>query len=118
EEITRGGTRTESSLSLGEVKSISVETIVNDALSRRLHDVLVERLRASDRFTLSQRRDDADAILKVRATNNSEPASSRFEVQLINARGRVIWSFKGKGYSASTVEQVGNQIVKDLVRRR
>ncbi len=115
EEITRGVTRTEPGLMLRDVKSIYVESADENASSRALRDLLVARLSGMNRFTLSQRRDDADAILRVRPTNNAESAPSRFEVQLINARGKVIWPLKGKIYSASTMDQVGAEIVHDLL---
>jgi hypothetical protein len=100
---------------LREVKSIYVESADENASSRALRNLLVVKLSETNRFTLSQRRDDADAILKVRETSNAESSPSAFEVQLINARGKVIWPLKGKGYSASTVDQVGTEIVRDLL---
>jgi hypothetical protein len=115
EEITRSVTRTEPGVMLREVKSIYVESADETASSRALRNLLVVKLSETNRFTLSQKRDDADAILKVRATSNAESSPSAFGVQLINARGKVIWPLKGKGYSAPTVEEVGSQIVRDLL---
>jgi hypothetical protein len=115
EEITRGATRTEPGVMLREVKSIYVESADENASSRALRNLLVVKLSETNRFTLSQRRDDADAILKVRATSKAESSPSAFGVQLINARGKVIWPLKAKGYSAPTVDQVGTEIVRDLL---
>lgn len=123
EEATRAATRVGPRLSLRDVKSIFVEFVGEETSRQKLRDVLVEKLEASDRFILSKSRDDADAVLKVSMTrparNAAQTAPPVFAVQLINAQGLVIWPLNGrtmkKTYSAPTVEQVGVQILSNLL---
>ncbi|MGH9966326.1 MAG: hypothetical protein ACREBG_00615 [Pyrinomonadaceae bacterium] len=126
EEVTRAVTRAETRLSLRDVKSVFVEVVENEQSNQILREVLIKKLQASNRFTLSKSRDDADAVLKVRTTelepgasNPGQSATSVFRVQLINAQGQVIWPLKGRSlnrtYSAPTAEQVGVQILQDVL---
>jgi hypothetical protein len=126
EEVTRAVTRAEMRLSLRDVKSVFVEVIENEHSNQILREVLIKNLQASNRFNLSKSRDDADAVLKVRTRrlqpgtgNSSQSVRSVFTVQLINAQGQIIWPLKGRSshgtYSAPTAEQVGVEILRDIL---
>jgi hypothetical protein len=126
EEVTRAVTRAQTHLSLRDVKSVFVEVIENEHANQILREVLVKNLQASNRFNLSKSRDDADAVLKVRTRglqpgtgNSSQSVRSVFTVQLINAQGQIIWPLKGRSshgtYSSPTAEQVGVQILRDML---
>jgi hypothetical protein len=119
EEATRSVKRTEPRVSLQDVRSIFVEVKANESSAQALRDVLVERLQAGARLTLSKGRDDADALLKVTAGSSSSSKSTplTFAIQLINPQGQVIWPVNGgsRAYSASSVQVVGIRIVQDLL---
>jgi hypothetical protein len=117
-EATRAITRAEPRLSLSDVKSIFVEFAGNaPPQGQTLREVLVEKLQASGRLTSSTRRDEADAVLKVTMMQSVSKPSPVFALQLINAQGQIIWPLKGtnKTYSAASMEQVGTEILRDLL---
>jgi hypothetical protein len=126
EEATRSLTREEPRLSLVDVKSVYVDFVGNETSQRVLREVLLEKLQASNRFTLSKARDNADAVLTVTmkrpaavASNAPHSAARVFAVQLISAQGQVLWPLKGRRlertYSAASEQQVGVQIIQDLL---
>jgi hypothetical protein len=123
EEVTRAITREDPSLKLSDVKSVFVESSGTEPASESLRDVLAEKLQVSNRFTLSKVRDDADAVLRVtlrrpavvNAVGSPPPV---FAVQLINAKGQIIWPPRHtstRTFSAPELEQVAAQIVRDLL---
>ena len=102
---------------LPSVKKIYVETVGDENLSQKLRKMLGERLVASNRIILAGNRDDADALLEVSIAKDAgaEPETIHVIVELINARGDVIWpenssrKYQGSGYDVSA------RIVKDLL---
>jgi hypothetical protein len=118
-EVTRGSIATDVGVPLLKVKRVYVES-GGDPSSQTLRQMLVRQLQRTDRFTLSETRDEADALFKVttRLGNRSQTASVFF-VALVNARGEVVWPVKQAGsrgkYSGLTPEQVSAQVVKDLI---
>jgi hypothetical protein len=123
EEATRALRRAESPLSLLDVKTIFVEVIENGPSDQALREMLVKKLQASDRLTLSKTRDEADALLRVTTSQVQTRAGVQFlrstvAAQLINAQGQVIWPLNGASwqgtYSGSTPGHVSDQILKAL----
>jgi hypothetical protein len=122
-EVTRGSTPADLGVPLLKVKRVYVES-GGDPSSQIFRQLLVRQLQRSDRFTLSETRDEADALFKVTSRPRSSPGNpgqtkSVFFVVLVNARGEVVWpvkdtSSRGK-YSGLTPEQVSVQVVKDLI---
>lgn len=122
-EVTRGSTAADLGVPLLKVKRVYVES-GGDPSSQILRQLLVRQLQRSDRFTLSETRDEADALFKVTTRPRSSPGNrsqteSVFFVVLVNARGEVVWPVKNTAsrgkYSRLTPEQVSAQVVKDLL---
>lgn len=125
-EATRSLTVDSASRLLRDVKKIYVDSVGDAATHHSIREMLIAHLRASNRFAVTQIRDEADALLKVsieqaQATlknSNSESAKASVLVQLINANGDVIWPLKRIGadnkYEGSSA-QVSNRIIRDLL---
>jgi hypothetical protein len=101
---------------LSAVKRVYVEAVGDETLSQSLGPMLAEQLRASNRIILVHNRNQADALLKVTVKKS---ISGRLEktdalVELINARGNVIWSNSRGNYQGSPGDISAN-IVSDLL---
>lgn len=123
EEVTRNLRSEAPSVSLPDVRKIYVESLGDGALSHTTREMLVKALQASNRFTLTQNSDDADALLKVSATplRAGQDAGSRrasIVVRLVNANGETIWPLRQRGsegkYLGSTATMT-TRIVTDLL---
>ena len=101
---------------LSAVKRVNVETAGDETLGQSVRQTLTKRLRAANRITLAHNRDDADALLKVTVVKSAsgDPEKPRVLVELINARGNVIWSNPSGHYQGSPAE-VSASIVRDLL---
>jgi len=123
EEVTRALGTPEKQLSLAEVRMILPEVVESGPSTQVLREMLGKQIQKTEGFSLARDRAEADALLRV--SGGGSPAA--FAVQLLNARGQVIWPFKGatshRTYSGPP-EQISAQILKDLlndveyVRRR
>jgi len=101
---------------LSAVKKVYVEAVGDETLSQNVRQTLAERLRASNQIILAHNRDEADALLKVTVVKSpsGEPAQTKSLVELINARGNVIWSNPSDNYRGSPADVSAN-IVRDLL---
>jgi hypothetical protein len=105
-----------SALSLSAVKQIYVEIGGDEAPAKNLREMVAERLRASNRIILAPNRDGADGLLKVIAIKGVGTEADRADVELINARGNVIWpnSRSPRKYHGSPAGMSAN-IVRDIL---
>jgi len=101
-------------VSLSAVKRVYIEAVGDETLGQGVRQMLGERLRASNRITLAHNRDDADALLKVTVVRSAEPESTNILVELINARGKVLWQNSGLKYKGLPAD-VSTTIVRDLL---
>ena len=118
ETSTRGGAAALPVVPLSAVKKVYVETVGDEVLGQSVRQLLGERLRASGRITVAGNRDEADALLKVSIMKSAAAASESpvVLVQLINARGEVIWPGANSGGKyQGTAAVVSTDIVKDLL---
>jgi hypothetical protein len=101
---------------LSGVRKVYVETLGDENLAQGLREMLKERLRASSQIILAEDRNEADALIEVSLVKGSDSDPETTAVQLINARGRVIWP-TGNASSKyhGSADQVSAQIVKDLL---
>ncbi len=123
QEVTRNLRGKAPSVSLSNVKRVYVESVEDGPLAHTIREMLVKNLRASNRFTLTQSRDEAEALFKVsakpvRTSKDAGLERASIVVRLINANGETIWPLKQKGsegkYLGSTTD-VTAKIVKDLL---
>jgi hypothetical protein len=107
-------------VSLSNVRKIYVRILGNLPANDSLHNKLIEDLRGGNRFVPAQNRDEADALMKVsyRKSVDMRPDTASAFVQLINARGDIIWptarTRSGGNYRGS-VATMSRNIVKDLL---
>jgi len=101
---------------LSAVKRIYVEAVGDETLSQSLRQTLAERLRATNQIILVHNRDDADALLRVTVVRSAsaEPEKANVLVELVNARGSVIWSNPSENYQGSPAE-LSAGIIRDLL---
>jgi hypothetical protein len=103
---------------LSAVKKVYVETLGDELPTQSLRKMLEDRLRASSQITLAEDSNQADALIEVSVVkgSGSETPRTAVMVQLINARGKVIWP---SGNSSRTYhgspDDISAQIVKDLL---
>jgi curli biogenesis system outer membrane secretion channel CsgG len=128
-----------------KVRRIYVENFGDDAVSRELQSMIVSALAKTKRFTVTENRDRADAILKGVALENTSQElhayregtvagrgaisdssthtetvnDARLSVRLVNPDGDVIWTStqesKGAKYQGSSAD-VADKCVKQLLR--
>jgi hypothetical protein len=119
-ELTRSLGPNSTAVSLSNVRKIYITFLGNLPVNEPLRDKLFENLRASNRFALAQNRDEADALMKVssRKSVDKQPETASVFVQLINARGEIIWptprTSSGGNYQGS-VATMSRRIVEDLL---
>jgi len=119
-ELTRSlGTRS-AAVSLSNVKTIYVTLIGNLPANESLRHRLIEDLRASKRLAPAHNRGEAEALMKVssRKSIDLRPENASVFVQLINARGDIIWptarTSSGGNYQGAAAA-VSRSIVQDLL---
>ena len=117
EEVTRTLRSPEKRLLLADVKTIFPEVVGSEPSAQLLREMLGTQIQKSKGFSLARDRAEADALLRV-SGGGGPAARPTFAVQLINARGQVIWPLKGatsqRSYSGPP-EQISAQILKDLL---
>ena len=120
-DATRSTTPPLAGATLQQVKIIRIEVLGDESLARQIKEALGAGMLSSNRFAVTDRRENADALLKVfaRSARAGRPSSgSFFIVRLVNARGYVIWPMtregSGKKYEGAAVESA-SRIVSDLL---
>lgn len=103
EDVTRSG-NVVANLKLAEVKKIYPE-MRGDSAFLELRSNLVESLGSSGVLAVATNTDEADAALKITASQTGTSAL------LVNARGTVLWTRRYSGETAKVV----SEIVKDLL---
>jgi len=107
-----------------EVKKIFVDSPEDGPLGQRIRESLISGLKASNRLAPAQNRDEADARLIVSVVPaqtggvNTGPEKASVVVQLVNARGEVIWplpSVSRSGEYQGVTADVTTRIVRDLL---
>jgi curli biogenesis system outer membrane secretion channel CsgG len=128
-----------------KVKRIYVESFGDDVISKELQSMIVSSLARTKRFTVTENRDRADAILKGVALENTSQElhayregtvagrgaisdasthtetvnDARLSVRLVNPNGDVIWTStqesKGAKYQGSSADAT-DKCVKQLLR--
>jgi hypothetical protein len=112
---TRGPRTKTSPASLLSVKQVYVDPFGAAPLSQQVRAILIERLQASNRFTVVQNRDEADAVFKGTVTgveNGAEKAS--LNLQLVNIAGQVLWPRTTRKYTG-LVTEVCDKLLQDLL---
>ena len=100
---------------LSAVKKIYVEVLGDDISKQSMRKALVEGF--GKRIIIASNRNEADALLEVSITKpaGAEPHTIDVVVELLNARGDVIWpNTSSKNYQGSA-RAVTNKIVRDLL---
>ena len=112
---TRGPRTSIASAKLLSVKKVYVDPLGTDALSEQARAALIERLQASQRFTVIENRDQADAVFKGTVKHvGQDSAKASLNLQLVNADGQVLWPRTTSGY-AGLVADVCAKFVQDLL---
>ena len=120
-DATRSTTQPLTGATLPQVKLIRIEVLGDDSLARQIKDALGAVILSRNRFAVTDRRESADALLKVFARSaraGRPPSGPFFIVRLVNARGYVIWPMtregSGKKYEGAVVDSA-SRIVSDLL---
>ncbi len=116
---TTRGPRTATGASLTEVKRICIETTGDGTLSARLKSLLTLLMDTDSRLSVTENRDEADALLKVFVKSESAESPQKISatVRLINATGFVIWPAIKEGSGsvfAGSSEEVADAIINRL----
>ncbi len=128
-EGTRGTNLRPASALLLTIKRVYVDPLGKDEFSQQLRENLIGKLRATNRFEIVTIRDEADAVFKGSAARSLKGRSSSSVVlELVNARGQVVWSLSsrknGKTLSgdavdaSATISEVLLHDIAKLERRR
>jgi len=118
-ELTRSLETGSVALPLSRIRKIYVTLLGTSRVNEGIRNKLIEDLRASNRFDVAQNRREADALMKVsyRKSIEMRPETASVFVQLINARGDIIWptgrTTSGGNYQGS-VATISRSIVEDL----
>lgn len=96
DEETRGRALRPPSMALASVRQVYVESLGNDLLSRQLRNALIEGLKSTGRFALTEGRGNADAVLEGTIHRPTHGGSLLVNVELVDASGRTLWSFNSK----------------------
>lgn len=120
----QGTTRSESERavrSLSEVERLYVSVAEEDAYGRALQKELMDRLRALNRFSVAESREDADAALRGSARSEGkmrdEATGREVEIgsaalEIVNVYGEAVWR---AGSIRGTPEQVASKLAKELL---
>jgi hypothetical protein len=116
-DLTRGEKMALDGAALLSVKKVHIDQFSEDPIGKQFRDQLTAALRANRRFTITNNRDEADAVLKGKVTA-PRPEQVSATVRLVNAKGEVVWPPKGpitgKQYQGPIVVITG-QIARDLL---
>jgi hypothetical protein len=122
-ELTRSLGTGSAAVSLSNVKKIYVTLLGNLRANESLRDRLIENLRASNSLSFAPSRDEADALMKVvmQKSLDMQPEMVSISVQLINARGEIIWPTshtRSGGTYQGSIATVSRNIIEDLLREK
>jgi hypothetical protein len=119
-EATRGTTSKPASAMLLSVKKVYVDPLGDDSFGQQLREALAKALRTSNRFDLVTNRDEADAVFKGLATTPpTQDSGSSVVLDLVNARGHVVWSLsttKAGMKTSGDAAEASSFILKILLR--
>jgi len=118
-EQTRGKRLRPNSTGLMSVKKVYVDSLGDDLFSRQLREELIAALKSNQHFTVVQNREDASAVFKGSTAPGDSP-SSLVVLDLIDASGRVIWSFSSgtTGLQFAGPTDASRHILEALLRSR
>jgi curli biogenesis system outer membrane secretion channel CsgG len=96
-----------------------VEVAGDNEPSHNVKQMISNELNKTGRFSAVESSEEAQAALKVNATQDAKSGKGAFVVRLVNESGYVLWPAKTSGsgtkYSGS-IEEVVPAIIRDLVR--
>ena len=115
-EETRGGRLRPPATSLGSTKRLYVDPLGDDDFSRQLRELLIAKLKSSNRFTVVTNRNEADAVFKQSASRTMK-VRTFMALELVDASGQRIWSFPSNrtGRTFLSAEEVSEKIVATLL---
>ncbi|MEW6734782.1 MAG: hypothetical protein AB1489_25880, partial [Acidobacteriota bacterium] len=117
-DVLRGRTHKTIATSLLDIENVSIETRTNDVLSQQVSNILISRLQTSNRLIITNK-EQADGLVKLSVTylhpDNLDKVA--VTISLVNVNGEALWpsSSKSQPHYIGSVEEVANQIVKDLL---
>lgn len=124
-ERTRGTARKLSAATLGAVKRIYVDPLGDDEFNRQLREELENTLRLSNQFDVVNDRSAADAVFKGSVAQAREGSVVSLTLELVNARGQVVWSLSRQqssrtlsGDAAEISRKIVALLLRDVKRRR
>jgi len=94
DDLTRGLNFFTYGLPLSRVEAIYVDPIGEREYENRLREALIANLKASRRFRLPEKRDDADAVFKNLSEYLDGPKDT-IVLALVNAEGETLWTVSG-----------------------
>ena len=102
---------------LQAVKRVYVDSLGDDSFSLQLRENLVSTLQTSNRFEVVSNRDDADAVFKGAAKELRGRPAYNVVLDLVNARGEVVWSLSARKGHSSNPAEVSATILKGLLSK-
>ena len=98
-----------------DVRKIYVEIVGNGVSGGGLRESTVARIKETNRFSATESKDEADALLRL-TVNNYSTNRVTVRASLINAKGEVIWRGAGtRNLFIGSTESVAVDIVKGLL---
>jgi hypothetical protein len=118
-DATRGLSRNSGSVSLPAVKKIRIELPGDGPANRSVRDALVERLRSTSRFSMTENMEEPDAVIKLTVERGPDDAgSAAIRVRLVNTAGDVIWPLEKKDQFRryeGPLKAIADRFVSDLL---
>lgn len=116
-ETTRSLPKGATVVPLAEVRKVFVEVLGADVLGARVREKMIASLSASNRFSATATKGDADALLRITVVSaNSATTKVSVRVALINARGEAIWhGTRSRRAFEGSIDIVAADIVKGLL---
>ena len=99
---------------LQAVKRVYIDSLGDDSFSLQLRENLTSALQTSNRFEVVSNRDDADAVFKGSATKLRGRAAYNVVLDLVNARGEVVWTWASR---SSNSAQVSANMLRNLLSK-
>ena len=126
-EATRSMANGPGGISLLDVKKVYVDSLGDEAFSQQVRDALISSLRQSKQFTVTEKRERADAVFKgnvarrLRKNQAMGEEIGRLTLRMIEANGGVLWSTTqspGRLKYKGSIAQVAGQVVKEMIASR